>query len=103
MAFEIPGPLKLVVAVGGIFFSFSYFALLQEDLFKKPYGGERFKSTFFMMVAERGVNAVVALVFLLVRFLANFLRFASHMRSAVSYFNLFIVASNYCRYLAALD
>ena len=103
MAFEIPGPLKLVVAVGGIFFSFSYFALLQEDLFKKPYGGERFKSTFFMMVAERGVNAVVALVFLLVWFLANFLRFASHMRSAVRYFNLFIVANNYCRYLAALD
>jgi len=63
---EIPGPLKLVVAVGGIFFSFSYFAILQEDLFKKPYGGERFKSTFFMMVAERGVNALVALVFILI-------------------------------------
>jgi UDP-galactose transporter B1 len=63
---EIPGPLKLVVAVGGIFFSFSYFALLQEDLFKKPYAGERFKSTFFMMVAERGVNALVALFFLMV-------------------------------------
>jgi hypothetical protein len=63
---EIPGPLKLVVAVGGIFFSFGYFALLQEDLFKKPYGGERFKSTFFMMVAERGVNALVAFTFLMV-------------------------------------
>jgi len=63
---EIPGPLKLVVAVGGIFFSFGYFALLQEDLFKKPYGGERFKSTFFMMVAERGVNALVAFTFLMI-------------------------------------
>jgi alanyl-tRNA synthetase len=28
---EIPGPLKLIVAVGGIFFSFGYFALLQEE------------------------------------------------------------------------
>jgi hypothetical protein len=67
MAVDITVLLKLVVAIGGIFVSFSYFALLQEDLFKKPYGGERFKSTFFMMVAERGVNALVALVFLLVR------------------------------------
>ena len=63
---EIPAPLKLVVAIGGIFFSFSYFALLQEDLFKKKYEGERFQSTFFMMVAERGVNALIALVFILV-------------------------------------
>ena len=58
---EIPGSLKPVVAVGGIFFSFGYFALvLQENLFKKPYGGERFKSTFFMMVA------LVAFTFILV-------------------------------------
>ena len=64
----IPRPIKLALAVGGIFFSFSYFAILQEDLFKKPYAGERFKSTFFMMVAERGVNALTAFIFILVRF-----------------------------------
>jgi hypothetical protein len=63
---ELPKAVKMVIAVGGIFVSFGYFALLQEDLFKKSYGGERFKSTFFMMVAERGVNALVALFFLLV-------------------------------------
>jgi hypothetical protein len=52
---------KMMIAVAGIFGSFGYFAILQEDLFKKPYGmdakgkgGEKFKSTFFMMVAERG-------------------------------------------------
>ena len=72
-----PNPLiatvKIAIAVVGIFGSFGYFAILQEDLFKKPYGmdakgkgGEKFKSTFFMMVAERGVNSLVALVFLLV-------------------------------------
>jgi len=39
---------------------------VQEDLFKKEYGadakgkgGQKFKSTFFMMVAERGINALV--------------------------------------------
>ena len=64
-----PNPLiatvKIAIAVVGIFGSFGYFAILQEDLFKKPYGmdakgkgGEKFKSTFFMMVAERGVNSL---------------------------------------------
>jgi hypothetical protein len=67
ISMAIPDVMKLVIAVGGIFGSFSYFALLQEDLFKKQYDGQKFKSTFFMMVAERGVNALVALVFLLVR------------------------------------
>lgn len=33
----IPKELKLIVAVAGIFGSFSYFAVLQEDLFKKTY------------------------------------------------------------------
>jgi hypothetical protein len=62
----IPQSMKLIIAVGGIFGAFSYFALLQEDLFKTEYAGKKFKSTFFMMVAERGVNAVVALVFIMV-------------------------------------
>jgi hypothetical protein len=64
--------IKLIIAVCGIFGSFSYFALLQEDLFKKEYAGVKFKSTFFMMVAERGVNAAVALVFIMVRSLQRF-------------------------------
>ncbi|KAJ1484854.1 UAA transporter [Baffinella frigidus] len=62
----IPNSVKLIIAICGIFGSFSYFALLQEDLFKKEYAGKKFKSTFFMMVAERGVNALVALVFIMI-------------------------------------
>ena len=34
----VPTELKLAIAVGGIFFSFSYFAVLQEDVYKKRYG-----------------------------------------------------------------
>eukprot|EP00281_Chroomonas_sp_CCMP1168_P031423 CAMPEP_0206247124 /NCGR_PEP_ID=MMETSP0047_2-20121206/19639_1 /ASSEMBLY_ACC=CAM_ASM_000192 /TAXON_ID=195065 /ORGANISM="Chroomonas mesostigmatica_cf, Strain CCMP1168" /LENGTH=329 /DNA_ID=CAMNT_0053672621 /DNA_START=20 /DNA_END=1009 /DNA_ORIENTATION=+ len=66
MAVAIPQQLKLIIAIAGIFGSFSYFAVLQEDLFKKSYAGEKFKATFFMMVAERGVNAAVALVFIMI-------------------------------------
>lgn len=65
--------IKMSIAVAGIFGSFGYFAILQEDLFKKQYGadakgegGQKFKSTFFMMVAERGINALVAMVFLVI-------------------------------------
>jgi len=65
--------IKMAIAVAGIFASFGFFAILQEDLFKKEYGadakgkgGQKFKSTFFMMVAERGINALVAVVFLVV-------------------------------------
>jgi len=58
--------LKLIVCVAGIFGSFSYFALKQEDLFKKTYADQKFKATFFMMVAERALNAFVAGFFLLV-------------------------------------
>jgi hypothetical protein len=29
---------KLAVAVSGIFFAFSYFAVLQEDVYRKSYG-----------------------------------------------------------------
>ncbi|EKX39359.1 hypothetical protein GUITHDRAFT_114557 [Guillardia theta CCMP2712] len=57
---------KVALAIAGIFGSFGYFAVLQEDLFKKSYAGQKFKATFFMMVAERGANALVALFFLLI-------------------------------------
>ena len=51
---------KLAIAVSGIFFAFSYFAVLQEDVYRKSYGGERFKATFLVLVVERGVNTLAA-------------------------------------------
>ena len=42
----LPRSVQLAIACAGIFFSFSYFAVLQEDVYKKPYGGEYFKYTF---------------------------------------------------------
>ena len=51
---------KLLFASAGIFFSFSYFAVLQEDVYKREYGGEKFAFTFFALVIERGVNVAVA-------------------------------------------
>jgi UDP-galactose transporter B1 len=56
---EIPDKVKLAFACSGIFFSFSYFAVLQEDVYKKPYGGEYFKYTFLALVCERGINAAI--------------------------------------------
>ena len=56
---RLPRSVQLAIACGGIFFSFSYFAVLQEDVYKKPYGGEYFKYTFVALVAERGVNALI--------------------------------------------
>ena len=55
----LPRSVQLAIACAGIFFSFSYFAVLQEDVYKKPYGGEYFKYTFVALVAERGVNALI--------------------------------------------
>merc|ERR1719201_3260870 len=58
----LPRSAQLAIACGGIFFSFSYFAVLQEDVYKKPYGGEYFKYTFLALIAERGVNALIGLI-----------------------------------------
>ena len=58
----IPTELKLIIACGGIFFSFSYFAVLQEDVYKKDYDGEKFGFTFLALLVERGVNAAIAAV-----------------------------------------
>jgi len=55
----LPRSAQLAIACSGIFFSFSYFAVLQEDVYKKPYNGEYFKYTFLALVAERGVNALI--------------------------------------------
>ena len=59
---SLPRSVQLAIACGGIFFSFSYFAVLQEDVYKKPYNGEYFKYTFLALVAERGVNALIGLL-----------------------------------------
>uniref|UniRef100_A0A7S0ER98 Uncharacterized protein n=1 Tax=Phaeocystis antarctica TaxID=33657 RepID=A0A7S0ER98_9EUKA len=56
---EVPERAKLAFACAGIFLSFSYFAVLQEDVYKKPYGGEYFKYTFLALVCERGINAAI--------------------------------------------
>jgi len=58
----LPRSVQLAIACGGIFFSFSYFAVLQEDVYKKAYGGEYFKYTFLALVAERGINALIGLL-----------------------------------------
>ena len=58
----LPRGVQLAFACLGIFFSFSYFAVLQEDVYKKPYGGEYFKYTFLALAAERGVNVLIGLL-----------------------------------------
>ena len=52
----------------GIFASFSYFAVLQEDVYKKKYGeqGEKFSATLLAIFVERAINAVLALIGMLV-------------------------------------
>ena len=49
---------KLALAVGGIFFAFSAFAVLQEDVYVTKYGpkGEKFTHTFLVLLVERAVN-----------------------------------------------
>jgi len=54
--------MKATIAVIGIFWSFSYFAILQEDVYKKEYGGQRFTYTFFILLFERATNSLVAFV-----------------------------------------
>ena len=54
--------MQLLIASAGIFISFSFFAIKQEDVYKRAYGGEYFAYTFFALVIERGINALVALV-----------------------------------------
>ena len=36
--------------------------MLQEDVYKKAYGGEYFAYTFLALMAERGVNALIGLM-----------------------------------------
>ena len=57
----MPSSLALLIGAGGIFLSFSVFAVLQEDVYKKAYGDEYFAFTFFALLLERGINALTAL------------------------------------------
>ena len=59
---DMPTWLSMAIGSAGIFLSFSFFAVKQEDVYKKAYGaeGDFFKSTFFCLVLERGINALVA-------------------------------------------
>ena len=59
---KIPKEAQLLIGAAGIFLSFSIFAILQEDVYKKAYGGEYFASTFFALAIERGINALTALL-----------------------------------------
>jgi len=59
---KMPRELQLMIASAGIFLSFSLFAIKQEDVYKKAYGGDYFASTFFALVIERGINALVAFI-----------------------------------------
>jgi len=58
----LPSGIKVTIAVVGIFWSFSYFAVLQEDVYKKEYDGHRFTFTFFILLAERTMNSLVAFI-----------------------------------------
>jgi UDP-galactose transporter B1 len=68
-ASRVPTEAKLVFAVAGIFFAFGAFAVLQEDVYRTSYAGERFSATFLVLIVERGVNTAVGAVgaFLLAR------------------------------------
>jgi UDP-galactose transporter B1 len=61
-AFELPSSVAMFIGAAGIFVSFSIFAVLQEDVYKKMYGDEKFAFTFFVLVIERGINALSALL-----------------------------------------
>ena len=52
---------KLALAVGGIFFAFSTFAVMQEDVYATKHGpkGEKFTHTFLVLLVERAVNTAV--------------------------------------------
>lgn len=57
---SVPSWLKLIIGVCGVFGAYSFFAVLQEDVYKKKYDGENFTSTLFMMACERSINCVVS-------------------------------------------
>jgi UDP-galactose transporter B1 len=59
-SFEMPSSVAMAIGAAGIFVSFSFFAVLQEDIYKKTYGGEKFAFTFFVLVMDRLINGLSA-------------------------------------------
>ena len=59
---EIPSSVAMLIGAAGIFFSYSVMAIFQEDVYKKLYGGDKFAFTFFVLVIDRGLNALSALL-----------------------------------------
>ena len=59
---NMPSSVAMFIGAAGIFVSFSAFAVLQEDIYKKSYGDDRFAFTFFVLVVERLINALSALL-----------------------------------------
>jgi len=59
---EMSSTVAMIIGAAGIFFSFSVMAVFQEDVYKKLYGGEKFAFTFFVLIVDRGLNALSALL-----------------------------------------
>ena len=59
---EMPSSVAMLIGAAGIFFSYSVMAIFQEDVYKKLYGGDKFAFTFFVLVIDRGLNALSALL-----------------------------------------
>jgi UDP-galactose transporter B1 len=55
-----------VAGIVGVFTAFSFFAILQQDVYKKEYdfngAKTKFTQTLFMMACERSINSIVAFV-----------------------------------------
>jgi len=58
----LPYAVKAAIVIVGIFGTFSYFAILQEDVYKKKYNGEKFTYTLFVLLIERSMNSLVAYI-----------------------------------------
>ena len=58
----LPSFVTLIIGVAGVFGAFSFFAMLQQDVYKKEYDGDKFTQTLFMMACERSMNSLVAFI-----------------------------------------
>jgi len=56
----IPKEVKLLLCIGGIYFCYIYFGILQEKITKETYSGEKFPSVLFLVLAQCGLAAAVA-------------------------------------------
>ena len=65
---NLPREVQLLIASAGIFMSFSFFAIKQEDVYKRAYGGEYFAGyplappyTVLMVELTEGVRMLATL------------------------------------------